>query len=136
MKEISLVLIRDNNLDLKKLNFFIDNKDYINAFVVPGQKIFITKGLIMKSKTTEDIAGVIAHEIGHILGGHFADKVKAMEKMSMIGVISQILAAGAIAAGAGQAGTALFLEDKKLDQLVSCLFQGHKSHWLIKMQLG
>ena len=47
----------------------------------------------MKSKQTEDIAGVIAHEIGHILGGHFTNKIKAMEKASMISIISSILAA-------------------------------------------
>ena len=80
LKEISLTLIKDNNLELDKLKFFIDNKDFINAFVIPGQKIFITKGLIMKSKQTEDIAGVIAHEIGHILGGHFLIKLKPWKK--------------------------------------------------------
>ena len=109
MKEISLTLIKDNNLELDNLKFFVDNKDFINAFVIPGQKIFITKGLIMKSKQTEDIAGVIAHEIGHILGGHFSNKIKAMEKASMISIISSILAAGAIAAGAGNAAGALLL---------------------------
>ena len=50
LKEISYILIRDNNLELNNLNFFIDNKDFINAFVIPGQKIFLTKGLLMKSK--------------------------------------------------------------------------------------
>jgi predicted Zn-dependent protease len=109
LKEISLTLIKDNNLELDNLKFFVDNKDFINAFVIPGQKIFITKGLIMKSKQTEDIAGVIAHEIGHILGGHFSNKIKAMEKASMISIISSILAAGAIAAGAGNAAGALLL---------------------------
>ena len=96
LKEISLTLVKDNNLELDNLKFFVDNKDFINAFVIPGQKIFITKGLIMKSKQTEDIAGVIAHEIGHILGGHFSNKIKTMEKASMISIISSILAAGAM----------------------------------------
>ena len=44
LKEISYILIKDNNLELNNLNFFIDNKDFINAFVIPGQKIFLTKG--------------------------------------------------------------------------------------------
>ena len=75
LKEISFILIKDNNLELNNLNFFIDNKDFINAFVIPGQKIFLTKGLLMKSKKIEDLAGVIAHEIGHIVGGHFSEKL-------------------------------------------------------------
>ncbi|MAI30028.1 MAG: hypothetical protein CBC84_002775 [Pelagibacteraceae bacterium TMED124] len=114
LKEIAYILIKDNNLDLNNLNFFIDNKDFINAFVIPGQKIFLTKGLLMKSKKIEDLAGVIAHEIGHIIGGHFSDKLKAAEKTSMISIISSILAAGAIAAGAGQAGSAILLGGQQL----------------------
>ena len=54
----------------------------------------------MKSKKVEDLAGVIAHEIGHIIGGHFSDKQKAAEKTGDKYNFS-ILAAGAIAAGAG-----------------------------------
>ena len=81
LKEISYILIKDNNLELNNLNFFIDNKDFINAFVIPGQKIFLTKGLLMKSKKIEDLAGVIAHEIGHIIGGHFSEKLKALKKL-------------------------------------------------------
>ena len=114
LKEISYILIKDNNLELNNLNFFIDNKDFINAFVIPGQKIFLTKGLLMKSKKIEDLAGVIAHEMGHIIGGHFSDKLKAAEKTSMISIISSILAAGAIAAGAGQAGSAILLGGQQL----------------------
>ncbi len=113
-KDISRLLIKDNNLNIGEINFFIDNKEYVNAFVIPGQKIFITKGLIIQSKELDDIAGVIAHEIGHIVGGHFSNKMKAMEKSSMINVISSILAAGAIAAGAGQAGKAILLGGQKL----------------------
>ena len=114
LKEISYILIKDNNLELNNLNFFIDNKDFINAFVIPGQKIFLTRGLLMKSKKIEDLAGVIAHEMGHIIGGHFSEKLKAAEKTSMISIISSILAAGAIAAGAGQAGSAILLGGQQL----------------------
>tara|TARA_B100000287_G_scaffold297239_1_gene280380 strand:+ start:368 stop:1672 length:1305 start_codon:yes stop_codon:yes gene_type:complete len=114
LKEISNILIKDNNLEINNLNFFIDNKDFINAFVIPGQKIFLTKGLLMKSKKIEDLAGVIAHEIGHIVGGHFSEKLKAAEKNSIISIISSILAAGAIAAGAGQAGSAILLGGQQL----------------------
>ena len=67
---------KDNNLELKTIfNFFIDNKDFINAFVIPDKKFFLTKGLLMKSKKIEDLAGVIAHEMGHIIGGHFSEKL-------------------------------------------------------------
>ena len=43
LKEISLTLIKDNNLELDNLKFFVDNKDFINAFVIPGKKYLLQK---------------------------------------------------------------------------------------------
>ena len=75
---------------VNKISFFIDNQDFINAFVLPGQKIFLTTRLLIESKRIDDIAGVIGHEIGHIIGGHFTQRIKAMEQSSMINIISSI----------------------------------------------
>ena len=61
---------------------------------MPGEKIFLTTRLLIESRQIDDIAGVIGHEIGHIVGGHFTQRVKEMEKTSMISIISSILAAG------------------------------------------
>ncbi len=108
-KEIAIELMKDSKFDANKISFFIDNQDFINAFVLPGQKIFLTTQLLIESKQIDDIAGVIGHEIGHIIGGHFTQRVKAMEKTSMISIISSILAAGAMVAGAGPAGTAILM---------------------------
>ena len=113
-KEIAIELMKDSKFDANKISFFIDNQDFINAFVLPGQKIFLTTRLLIESKRIDDIAGVIGHEIGHIIGGHFTQRLKAMEQSSMINIISSILAAGAMAAGAGPAGTALLMGGQKL----------------------
>ena len=113
-KEIAIELMKDSKFDANKISFFIDNQDFINAFVLPGQKIFLTTRLLIESKRIDDIAGVIGHEIGHIIGGHFTQRLKAMEQSSMINIISSILAAGAMAAGAGSAGTALLMGGQKL----------------------
>ena len=93
-KEIAIELMKDSKFDANKISFFIDNQDFINAFVLPGQKIFLTTRLLIESKKIDDILGVIGHEIGHILGGHFTQRIKAMEQSSMINIISSILAVG------------------------------------------
>ena len=94
-KEIAIELMKDSKFNADKISFYIDNQDFINAFVLPGEKIFLTTRLIIESRKIDDIAGVIGHEIGHIVGGHFTQRVKEMEKSSMISIISSILAAGA-----------------------------------------
>ena len=57
----------------------------------------------------DDIAGVLSHEIGHLVGGHFINRDKMTKKSSMMSILSSILAVGAIASGAPSAGTALLM---------------------------
>ena len=54
----------------KAVNIYIVNDKSINAFVAGGQNIFINTGLILKAKKADALIGVLAHEIGHIAGGH------------------------------------------------------------------
>ena len=62
----------------------------VNAFVAGGQRIFLTTGLLMKAKHPGQVKGVLAHEIGHIKGGHLARLQGATEDardMALIGAI-------------------------------------------------
>ena len=56
--------------DKNNLKIFLINDKQLNAFVTPGQKIFIFSGLIINSKNMNALEGVIAHELGHITGRH------------------------------------------------------------------
>lgn len=47
----------------------------INAFALPGGQIFITQGLLKNLKTEAQLAGVLAHEVGHVVGRHSAEQV-------------------------------------------------------------
>jgi predicted Zn-dependent protease len=47
----------------------------VNAFAVPGGQIFITMGLLNKLKSEDEIAGVLGHEIGHVIGRHSAEQM-------------------------------------------------------------
>ena len=51
---------------------YIINDPRINAFVAGGQRIFVHTGLLMQTQTPNELIGVLAHESGHIAGGHLA----------------------------------------------------------------
>src|SRR5688500_7644756 len=47
----------------------------INAFALPGGQVFITAGLLNKLRTEGQVAGVLAHEVGHVVGRHSAEQI-------------------------------------------------------------
>jgi predicted Zn-dependent protease len=76
------------------------NDRSFNAFVVDGRRVFVNVGAIMESTTPNQIIGVLAHETGHIAGGHLARLRIELERAQIIAVIGTILG-GAAAIGAG-----------------------------------
>ena len=70
----------------------------------------------MKVKKLMTFFGVIGHEIGHILGGHFTQRIKAMEQSSMINIISSIFSGQGTGTtwSLGQRGTALLMGGQNL----------------------
>jgi predicted Zn-dependent protease len=71
-----------------------------NAFVADGQKIFVNVGALMEAKTPNEIIGVLAHESGHIAGGHLARGRQELAKAQIMSVAGMLVgAAGAVATG-------------------------------------
>ncbi len=103
-KEISEPLIRAAKLDPANVEIVLINDRSINAFVAGGQTVYIHTGLIQAAETANEVQGVIAHELGHIEGGHVIRYSDGAAAASNISILSLVLAAAAIAAGAGEAG--------------------------------
>jgi len=89
------------------VELYIVSDPSINAFVSGGQNIFVHTGLILAAETPNELIGVLAHETGHISGGHLARSREAMGQAMGPMLISLGLGVLAIAAGAPQAGAAL-----------------------------
>jgi predicted Zn-dependent protease len=53
----------------------------VNAFAIPGGQIFITMGLLKRLKTEDQLAGVLGHEIGHVIGRHSAEQMAKQQLM-------------------------------------------------------
>lgn len=93
------------------IRIHIVNNRMFNAFVVDGRNMFFHAGTLMNSKTPNQVIGVIAHESGHIAGGHLARLRTQVSKARSAALMLQILGLAAGVAGAfsgnpyaGQAG--------------------------------
>ena len=89
------------------VRLLIVNDSSLNAFVAGGQNIFVHTGLILTAENPNELIGVLAHETGHIAGGHLARSREAMGQAMGPALISIGLGVLAIAAGAPDAGAAL-----------------------------
>jgi predicted Zn-dependent protease len=107
LKEISEPLIRAAELDPANVEVVMINDKSINAFVAGGQTVYIHSGLIDAATTANEVQGVISHELGHIVGGHVIRYSEGANAAGNISIFSMVLAAAAIAAGAGEAGMAI-----------------------------
>ena len=85
----------------------IVNERGINAFVAGGPNLFISSGMLAAAEDPGEIIGVIAHEIGHIAGGHLVRSRDAIEDASTEMILATLLGAGAIIAGQGEVGSAI-----------------------------
>lgn len=97
-------LLKAAHLDPAAVAIYLVNDNSINAFVSGGQNIFIHTGLIMSLETPDQLIGVIAHEIGHIKGGHIVRRREAIEQAAVPYVLSLIGGIAAMVAGAPDAG--------------------------------
>lgn len=106
-QEISDPIVRAAGLNPANVEIVLVNDDSINAFVAGGQTVFIHTGLIEAADTANEVQGVIAHEVGHIVGGHVVRFGEGLGPASGISIASLLLAVTAIAAGAGEAGAGI-----------------------------
>ena len=116
LEEISHPIFSEANLNLNSVDIYIFNDKSINAFVACGQKIFVNTGLIQSFETPSMLRGVMAHETGHIAGGHLARSDEALERAQTPMIVGLLLGIGASIAGDGDAAQALLLGSQQIAQ--------------------
>ncbi|HEX4157048.1 MAG TPA: M48 family metalloprotease [Rhizomicrobium sp.] len=94
-------------LDPAAVKMYIVQDSSINAFVAEGQNIFVHTGLIQQLRKPNEIIGVLAHETGHIAGGHLLRDTAAVHKAMIPMLVGVAAGVAAMIAGAGEAGMAL-----------------------------
>ena len=106
IRSFATPLLEAAGLEPSSIRIHIVNDNTLNAFVAGGQQIFINTGLIIRSKKASQIIGVLAHEIGHIAGGHLIKAANARKDVSAATLLGILLGGAAIVAGRPDAGSA------------------------------
>jgi predicted Zn-dependent protease len=105
--DMSAPLIAAAGLDPKNVKVVLIGDKEINAFVTAGQAVYIHSGLIDAATSANEVQGVIAHELGHIAGGHAIRSSDGIKTATGISLLSLLVGVAAMAAGAGEAGAAV-----------------------------
>lgn len=104
LRDMAAPLIIAAGLDPRNVDVVLIGDPSINAFVAGGQVVYIHSGLINEAGSALEVQGVIAHELGHITGGHVISGGASREATG-ISILSLIL--GGLAAAAGSADAAI-----------------------------
>ena len=105
-RHLALPLEKAAGLDPKSVQIVLIDDSSINAFAANGQNVYIHSGLIVAADNVNQLQGVIAHELGHIAGGHLVRFGEGAGPATRISLLSLVAAGLLIAAGAGEAGIA------------------------------
>ncbi|MFC7290769.1 M48 family metalloprotease [Hirschia litorea] len=113
LKRYGKPLFEAGGLNPDEVDIYIINDNSLNAFVTGGQQMYFHTGLLIKAETPQEILGVMAHEAGHIIGGHNITRTQAMGSAQGSSWIALGLGVLAIAAGAPDAGVALMASSQQ-----------------------
>jgi predicted Zn-dependent protease len=112
-RDMSRPLIQAAGLDPNSVRVVLLNDPEINAFVATGQTVYLQSGLIEAADNVNEVQGVVAHELGHVVAGD-AIRASTGERRAMgITILSLVLGAAAMAAGAGDAGMGIMMAGQR-----------------------
>ncbi|MBY6127421.1 M48 family metalloprotease [Qipengyuania aquimaris] len=109
LQDIADPLVEASGLAPGNVEVVLINDPSINAFVAGGQVVYIHSGLIDAADTANEVQGVIAHELGHITGGHIIRIREGYGAATQITLLSMLAGIGAALAGAGDAALGLIM---------------------------
>jgi predicted Zn-dependent protease len=108
-KDVSRPLIEAAGLDPANVNVVLLTDPEINAFVAGGQTVYIQSGLIQAADNVNQLQGVIAHELGHVAGGHSIRLGDGVRQATGLTYATMVLGALALLAGAGDAAMGVMM---------------------------
>lgn len=108
LHDMAAPLVAASGLDPDNVDIVLINDSSVNAFVAGGQIVYLNSGLINIAENANEVQGVIAHELGHVVGGHAVIDAGG-KAASNISILSLLLGAAAAAAGGGEAAMGVLM---------------------------
>ena len=111
--DMSLPLVEAGGLDPKSVKVVLLNDPEINAFVSQGQTVYLQSGLIQAADNVNQVQGVVAHELGHVIAGDAIRSGQGEKQAMGITILSLLLGVAAVAAGAADAGMGVLMAGQR-----------------------
>lgn len=108
LADMAAPLVTAAGLQPQNVDIVLINDPSVNAFVAGGQAVYVNSGLINEAAAANEVQGVIAHELGHVTGGHAVFNPGA-QSATGISLLSLLLGAAAAMAGAGDAAMGVLM---------------------------
>ncbi|HET9630635.1 MAG TPA: M48 family metalloprotease [Novosphingobium sp.] len=109
LRDMSSPLVKAAGLDPRNVDVVLVGDNTINAFVMNGQTVYLNAGLINAADSANQVQGVIAHELGHITGGHAITGAEGAKSATAVSLLSLLIGVAAAAAGGGDAAMAAMM---------------------------
>lgn len=100
LRDYTRPILRAAGMEKQNIQIVIINNASFNAFVADGRRIFVNHGALMQSATPNQLIGVLAHETGHLAGGHLSKLRQRLAEAQTQMIVAMLLGVGAMAAGA------------------------------------
>jgi predicted Zn-dependent protease len=105
----------------REWRFRLVDSEVINAFALPGGFVYVNRGLIERAETSSELAGVLGHEISHVLLRHSAERIEKAQKtnvgISLVCGLTNICSSEAARVAINVGGAALFAKFSRKDEL-------------------
>uniref|UniRef100_Q07MB6 Peptidase M48, Ste24p n=1 Tax=Rhodopseudomonas palustris (strain BisA53) TaxID=316055 RepID=Q07MB6_RHOP5 len=100
LRDYTRPILRTAGMEKNNIQVSIINDPTFNAFVADGRRIFVNYGALMQSQTPNQLIGVLAHETGHLAGGHLSKLREQLARAQTQMIVAMMLGVGAMVAGA------------------------------------
>jgi len=100
LRDYTRPILKVAGLSQQNIHVIIINDRSFNAFVVDAKHIFVNAGALMQAQTPNQMIGVLAHETGHIAGGHLMKMRAELANAQTAVLVGMLLGVGAMVAGA------------------------------------